>query len=198
MVAEESVISVLFADLTGFTNMAERLPPAEVVLILNQVFERLTSTVFELEGTLDTFRGDGMMAFFGAPLPMADHAERAVEAALRMQDSLDALNQARDGMRPNRMRIGINSGHVVVGDIGSPQRKDYTVIGDVVNIASRLESSVAKPGQVIIGEATWQLAKHAFLCDPLEEVTLKGKQKGVRPYRVRDRIDSPTGATRGQ
>jgi adenylate cyclase len=196
MAADESVVSVLFADLTGFTNMAERLPPSEVVLILNQVFERLTSAVFELEGTLDKFRGDGMMAFFGAPLPMADHAERAVEAALRMQESLEALNEAREGMRPIRMRIGINSGNVVVGDIGSPQRKDYTVIGDVVNIASRLESSVAKPGQVIVGEATWELAQHAFAGEPLEEVKLKGKQEGVRPYLVRGRKGAPVGATR--
>jgi adenylate cyclase len=188
MVADEGDVSILFADLTGFTNMAERLPPNEVILILNQVFERLTSAVFELEGTLDKFRGDGMMAFFGAPLAMPDHAERAVEAALRMQEALAALNSARDGVRPIQMRIGVNSGTVVVGDIGSPQRKDYTVIGDVVNIASRLESSVAKPGQVIIGEATWAAAKHAFLCDPLDEVRLKGKQKAVRPYLVRERL----------
>jgi adenylate cyclase len=197
MVADEGEVSVLFADLTGFTNMAERLPPSEVILILNQIFERLTGVVFELEGTLDKFRGDGMMAFFGAPLAMPDHAERAIEAALRMQEALAALNAAREGFRPIQMRIGVNSGNVVVGDIGSPQRKDYTVIGDVVNIASRLESSVAKPGQVIIGETTWSAAKHAFRCDPLEEVRLKGRQKTVRPYWVRGRVgdaDSETGA----
>lgn len=196
MSAEEGEVSVLFADLTGFTNMAERLPASEVVLILNQVFERLTSAVFALDGTLDKFRGDGMMAFFGAPLAMSDHAVRAVEAALRMQEALTALNGARDGVRPIQMRIGVNSGSVVVGDIGSPQRKDYTVIGDVVNIASRLESAVAKPGQVIIGEATFHLARQSFQCDPLDEVRLKGKQKSVRPYWVRERIIDPSGMTR--
>jgi adenylate cyclase len=196
MVADEGEISVLFADLTGFTTMAERLPPSEVILILNQVFERLTSAVFELEGTLDKFRGDGMMAFFGAPLAMPDHAVRAIEAALRMQEALASLNTSRAGVRPIQMRIGVNSGNVVVGDIGSPQRKDYTVIGDVVNIASRLESAVAKPGQVIIGEATWAAAKQAFRCDPLEEVRLKGKQKSVRPYWVRERLHEPIGTTR--
>jgi len=195
MVTEEGIVSVLFADLTGFTNMAERLPPGEVILILNQVFERLTSAVFELEGTLDKFRGDGMMAFFGAPLAMPDHAVCAIEAALRMQEALAALNTAREGVRPMQMRIGVNSGSVVVGDIGSPQRKDYTVIGDVVNVASRLESAVAKPGQVVIGEATWAAAKHAFLCEPLDEVRLKGKQKTVRPYLVRERLTDDVGTT---
>ncbi len=196
MSAEEGDVSVLFADLTGFTSMAERLPASEVVLILNQIFERLTSAVFELDGTLDKFRGDGMMAFFGAPIAMHDHAVRAVEVALRMQEALASLNIARDTMRPIWMRIGINSGTVVVGDIGSPQRKDYTVIGDVVNIASRLESSVAKPGQVIIGEATYQLVKRAYRCDPLEEVRLKGKSESVRPYWVRERLADPPGTTR--
>ncbi len=195
MAAEEGEVSILFADLTGFTTMAERLPPSEVILILNEVFERLTSAIFELDGTLDKFRGDGMMAFFGAPLPMADHAERAVEASLRMQEALTALNDAREGVRPIRMRIGVNSGSVVVGDIGSPQRKDYTVIGDVVNIASRLESSVAKPGQVVIGEATWQAARHAYACDALEEVVLKGKQKSVQPYLVTKRLGPKVGKT---
>jgi adenylate cyclase len=119
---------------------------------------------------------------------MPDHAACAVEAALRMQEALALLNEAREGMRPIQMRIGVNSGSVVVGDIGSPQRKDYTVIGDVVNIASRLESSVARPGQVIIGEATWTAAQHAFRCDPLPEVQLKGRQQRVRPYWVRERL----------
>jgi len=196
MSAEEGEVSVVFADLTGFTNMAERLPASEVVLILNQVFERLTSAVFGLDGTLDKFRGDGMMAFFGAPLAMPDHAIRAVEAALRMQEALAALNASREGVRPIQMRIGVNSGTVVVGDIGSPQRKDYTVIGDVVNIASRLESSVAKPGQVIIGESTYESAKQSYHCQPLEEVRLKGKRESVRPFLVLGRIEDEVHSTR--
>ena len=154
------------------------------------------SVVFALDGTLDKFRGDGMMAFFGAPLAMPDHAERAVEAALRMQEALEALNEARQGVRPIRMRIGVNSGSAVIGDIGSPQRKDYTVIGDVVNIASRLESSVAQPGQVVIGEATWQAAQNRFHADALEAVMLKGKRKSVQPYLITGRVEAEIGKTR--
>lgn len=137
-----------------------------------------------------------MMAFFGAPLAMPDHAERAIEAALQMQEALAVLNTARERVRPIQMRIGVNSGSVVVGDIGSPQRKDYTVIGDVVNIASRLESEVARPGQVIIGEATWAAAKHAFRCEPLDEVQLKGRRTNVKPYWVRERLGQSIPTTR--
>ncbi len=179
MVAEEGEITVLFADLTGFTSMAENLPSAEVIRILNRVLECLTEVVFALEGTLDKFRGDGMMAFFGAPLSMPDHAERAVEAALRMQESLSRLDSEPGSLQ---MRIGINSGPVVVGDVGSPQRKDYTVIGDVVNVASRLESSVAQPGQVVMGQATWEQVSARFRCQPLAGVQLKGKRQSVHPY----------------
>ncbi len=188
MVAEEGDVTVLFADITGFTTLAERLHPKDVVEVLNQIFDRLTGEVFELEGTLDKFRGDGMMAFFGAPLPMPDHAARAVECALRMQERLEELNAEARSDRQFAIRIGINSGPVVVGDIGSPQRKDYTVIGDVVNTASRLESAVAKPGQVVIGHATYLRVSSRFECRALEEVFVKGKQQPVRPYLALGRL----------
>jgi len=192
MVVDEGEVSVLFADLTGFTSMAERMAPAEVVQVLNQVFERLTEAVFALDGTLDKFRGDGMMAFFGAPLQLHDHAERAVEAALRMQEMLEDWNQNSPDDRRLAMRIGINSGVVVVGDIGSPQRKDYTVIGDAVNIASRLESFVARPGQVVIGQETRRRLGEAFDCRALQEVRLRGRRRAVRPYLVLERGAEPT------
>jgi adenylate cyclase len=188
MVADEGEVTVLFADLTGFTALAEKLAPSEVVRLLNRVFERLTDVVFEFEGTLDKFRGDGMMAVFGAPLPLADHAERAVRAALRMQELLADVNSYSEASRRVAMRIGINSGPVVVGDIGSPQRKDYTVIGDTVNTASRLESEVARPGQVVIGPVTWQRVRAHFECEKLPEVTLKGKRRSVQPYLVKGQI----------
>lgn len=183
MATDEADVTVLFADLCGFTTMAEALQPAETVLMLNQVFERLTEAIFEFDGTLDKFRGDGLMAFFGAPLPLPDHAERAVSAALRMQELLDELNSYSED-RKLQIRIGIHSGNVIVGDIGSPQRKDYTVIGDVVNTASRLESAVALPGEVVVGEATWQRVASQFEGEPLEPARLKGKSEIVQPHRV--------------
>ncbi len=182
MAAEEGEVTVLFADITGFTTLAEELPPREVIGVLNHIFERLTEEVFALEGTLDKFRGDGMMAFFGAPLAMPDHAARAVECALRMQERLAELNAESEADRNVAMRIGINSGPVVVGDVGSPERKDYTVIGDVVNTASRLESAVAEPGQVVIGHSTWQRVRTRFECKALDEVFVKGKSQRVRPH----------------
>jgi adenylate cyclase len=187
MVADDEEVTILFADLKGFTEMAESLPPTEVIQILNRVFERLTEVVFRQDGTLDKFRGDGMMAFFGAPLPMPDHARRAVETALQMQEAVHELNFDTGFLRDLKIRIGINSGQVVVGDIGSPQRKDYTVIGDAVNIASRLESQVAEPGQVVIGRTTYEAVADHFECQPLDVAHVKGKQESVHPYLVTGR-----------
>ncbi len=189
MNADECDVSILFADLSGFTAMAEKLRSAETIQVLNRVFEELTQAIFELEGTLDKYRGDGLMAFFGAPLAMADHAERACEAALRMQEALTRLNHTTGAELA--IRIGVNSGNVVVGDIGSPQRKDYTVIGDAVNIASRLESEVAKPGQVVIGPGTRELVAARFMAEPLAEVQVKGRSRSVSPWLLTGRIDEP-------
>src|SRR5208283_5401879 len=132
-------VSVLFADLTGFSGLAESWPAAEVVRVLNLVFERWTANVFQHDGTLDKYIGDAVMAVFGAPLRQADHAQRAVATALAMQRTLDDVNRSRPHEPALQLRVGINSGRVIAGDIGSPLHKTYTVIGDAVNIASRLE-----------------------------------------------------------
>jgi adenylate cyclase len=185
MHAEEREVSVLFCDLTGFTAMAESMAPTEVTRLLNSLFDRLTQVIFRLEGTLDKFMGDAIMAVFGAPLAQDDHAVRAVTAAMHMQAELTAFNQTLGDGREIRMRIGINSGPVVAGDVGSPQRKEYTVIGDTVNVASRLESSVAAPGQVVVGPSTCALVQHCYQCEALPPAALKGKALRIQPYLVR-------------
>ncbi len=192
MIAEERAISVLFADLCGFTALSESLSAQRVAATLNEVFELLTEIVFDLEGTVDKFMGDALMVFFGAPLEQPDHARRAVDAALRMQDAVAAYNKLHRDEPPLRMRIGINSGTAVVGDIGGLRRKDYTAIGDPVNVASRLETSVASPGQVVIGPATYEAVKAVHPCRALPEVVLRGRREPVRPYLVVSKRRDPT------
>ena len=184
MLADEYDVSVLFADLTGFTALAENWSPAEAVHALNLVFERWAANVFRLDGTLDKYIGDAVMAVFGAPLRQADHARRAVATALAMRRTLDDLNRSRPQEPPLEVRIGINSGRVIAGDIGSRLHKGYTVIGDAVNIASRLETSVALPGQIVIGQATYEQVREDFACESLGEVQLRGKRQAIRAYRV--------------
>ena len=184
MQADEYDVSVLFADLTGFSALAERWSAAEAVRMLNLVFERWTANVFQLDGTLDKYIGDAVMAVFGAPLRQADHARRAVATALAMQRTLDDLNRLRPQEPALQSRIGINSGRVVAGDIGSPLHKSYTVIGDVVNIASRLETSVALPGQIVIGQPTYEQVRERHVCEPLGDVQLRGKRQSIQAYRV--------------
>ena len=183
MLVEERNVSVLFADLKGFTAMSETMSPADVVHLINEIWERMNTVVFRHYGALDKFMGDGMMAFFGAPLAINQHGIAAVRAALEMQAELDRFNMA-SGRPPVEMRIGINSGPVVMGDIGSKSRKDFTVIGDTVNVASRLESTVAAPGQVIIGPATYEHVSDVFRCQACTPVPLKGKSQTVQPYQV--------------
>lgn len=190
MVAEERVVSVCFCDLCGFTSMSENMAPAEVARTLNEIFERFVELIFRYEGTLDKYTGDGLIAVFGAPVTQSDHADRAVRTALLMQQELEELNRRHADRRPLAMRIGVSSGPVTAGDIGCPSRKDYTVIGDTVNVASRLESMVAKPGQVVIGPTTYDMVKARFTCQPLAPIQLKGKNQSVQPYLVSAAKDS--------
>jgi adenylate cyclase len=188
MEAEEREVSVLFADLSGFTRLAEELGPREVTATLNQIFGVLTEEVFREGGTLDKFIGDAVMAFFGAPLAQPDHALRAVRSARAMLARLETFHAQCAPKQRLGLRIGINTGTVIVGDVGAQQRRDYTVIGDTVNVASRLESSVARTGQIVIGPATYAAVQRYFACEALAPVVLKGRSVELRPFLVRDAL----------
>ena len=183
-VPEAKEVSVLFADIVGFTSMSERMSPAAVALLLNDYLSRMTDVIFQYEGTLDKYIGDAIMAVFGAPLDMPDHAYRCIRAALDMRERLEEFNAERKEGPLLRIRIGINSGSAVACEIGSINKKEYTVLGDVVNTASRLESSVATPMTIVIGENTFEAVKDWFECTNLGAKPLKGKEKVVVAYEV--------------
>jgi adenylate cyclase len=183
-VPEVKEVSILFADIVGFTTMSEKMSPSQVALLLNDYLSRMTDVIFKYEGTLDKFIGDAIMAVFGAPLDMPDHASRSVKAALEMQERLAEFNSEHKEGPHLRIRIGINSGKAVAGEIGSINKKEYTVLGDTVNTASRLESSVAKPGMVVIGQNTHEMVLGQFECKSLGSFTLKGKEKEVSVFEV--------------
>jgi len=178
--------SILFADIVGFTARCESLPPEEVAAFLNQFFSLAADIIFKNGGTLDKFIGDAVMAFFGAPLPQQDHAERAVRSALEMMSALEEWNAEREAAGDDRVdvRIAVNSGPVVVGDIGSASRVDYTVLGNTVNVTARLEEHVATPGSIVLGENTQAAVADLFPTEPLGSVQLKGLSRKINIFRV--------------
>jgi adenylate cyclase len=145
----------------------------------------MTDIIFKYEGTLDKYMGDAIMAVFGAPLDMPDHAARAIRAALEMQERLAEWNAERPEGPEFQIRIGINTGNAVAGEIGSVNKMEYTVLGDTVNTASRLESAVARPGTVVIGKQTRESVGDEFECEALGSFSVKGKEKSVLAYEVR-------------
>ncbi|HUG54990.1 MAG TPA: adenylate/guanylate cyclase domain-containing protein [Vicinamibacteria bacterium] len=194
-VPEVKDVSVLFSDIVGFTTMSEKMSPAAVSLLLNDYFSRMTDIIFKYEGTLDKYIGDAIMAVFGAPLDMPDHSERAIRAALEMRDQLESFNADRKEGPTIRIRIGINSGKAVAGELGGINKKEYTVLGDTVNTASRLESSVAKPMAVVVGENTYNAVKDLFEFRSLGPATLKGKERTVEVYEVLSLAGAAAAAT---
>ena len=177
-------VSVLFADIVGFTSMSEKLTPSAIALILNDYLSRMTDAIFMFEGTLDKYIGDAIMAVFGAPIDMPDHAARAVKTAIEMRNRLAEFNADRKNGPLLQIRIGINSGKAVAGEIGSVNKREYTVLGDTVNTASRLESSVAKPGLIVIGPNTYAAVEGQFDLRPMGEFALKGKENKVIVHEV--------------
>jgi adenylate cyclase len=184
LVAEERDVTVLFADVVGFTARCETMEPRAVAELLNRHFSEMTEVVFRYEGTLDKFIGDCLMAVFGAPMPTEDHARRAVDAALEMRTVLERLNEPLPPAERIRFRVGIHSGRVVAGDIGSLRRSDYTVLGNTVNLAARLESSVARPGQIVISDATLEGLGGGYAVRFVGEHQPRGVSRPVRCFEV--------------
>ena len=178
-----SEVTLLFSDIRGFTSMSESRQPQEIVRMLNEYFELMVDVIFKYEGTLDKFVGDEVIALFGAPVPMQNAELKAVQCALDMMRVLSEWNRTRaaEGQNEITIGIGINTGMVVTGAIGSSRALQYTAIGDAVNVASRL-CSVAQPGQIILSEATFRKVEADVAALPLPAVKLKGKTDALRVY----------------
>ena len=183
MEPKDLTATILFTDINGFTQFSEQMPPREINMVLNEYFSRMTEIIFKYDGTLDKYIGDGLMAVFGAPMEKEDDPERAIRAALEMREELSAMMRQKERQRKFTIRIGINTGRVVAGNIGSPMRMDYTIIGDPVNIASRLES-IAQPNQILIGEETYERVKGQFRIRDVGLRKVKGKAREIRVFEV--------------
>lgn len=193
MVGERKEVTILFSDIRGYTTLTENLGAAEVVSLLNKYFETMVEAVFNHEGTLDKFIGDALMAVFGAPLPLKEnHAWMAVQSALDMRQRLKAFNKSRilNNQPQIHIGIGISSGEVVSGNIGSQKRMDYTVIGDGVNLSSRLESITKEYGcDIILSEYTYNLCRDRIWVRELDRIRVKGKHQAVNIYELIDTSD---------
>ena len=168
-------VTIMFSDIKSFTTYSSTMTPEEISTTLNEYFEAMTDIVFKYGGTVDKFIGDGLMVFYGAPEPQPDHALRCVKAAIEMQLKCRELKERWEpaGRLPLRIRIGINTGAVVVGDLGSARRMEYTVLGSDVNLAQRLESNAPVEG-IMISEATYRYVKDEVPIRPLEPIKVKG------------------------
>jgi adenylate cyclase len=192
-------MTVLFSDIRGFTTVTEKGDPEELVAQLNEYFSRMVDIVFRHHGTVDKFVGDMVMALFGAPLDDAAHAEHAVQAAVDMVRELGELNHkwAADGRPMLDIGIGVNSGEMIAGNIGSSSIMSYTVIGDNVNLGSRLESlNKNYNSRIIISEATRARLKTTYDIRPLGDVIVKGKTRPVEIFQVC--VSSPLPAKEAQ
>jgi adenylate cyclase len=188
---EEKELTVMFSDIRSFTTYSEKHTAKEVIGVLNEYLTQMTNMVFVSEGTLDKYIGDAIMAFWGAPVVQEDHAYRACTTALSMTEFLhDVLHPKweAEGKEKLNIGIGLNTGNMVVGFVGSQAIKNYTLIGDAVNLGSRLEGTTKEYRvEIIISEATYEMVKMDMLCRELDHIRVKGKTKPIRIYELVDR-----------
>ncbi len=179
--------TILFADIRGFTSLSENNDPQRIVSLLNSYFSVMADIILKNKGTLDKYMGDGLLAFFGAPVKREDHAELAVRSAIEMIAELDTLNKDLDISPPLKIGIGIHSGYAIAGNIGSELKMEYTIIGDTVNTAFRIEEVTKElKANILITESTFSQLKNDFNFDfiPVKEVFLRGKMKPIKLYRI--------------
>ena len=185
----EAEVTVFFSDIAGFTDMCEKLQPEETGRILNIYLDAMSSIILHEKGTIDKFIGDAIMAFWNAPLLVPDHADRACTAAIVQRGALDTVRRAIRDLgydSPIDIRIGINTGNVILGNFGSSQRYDYTILGDTVNLSSRLESINKQYSTgIIISHHTYdRIDRSRYTIRELDHITVKGKKEPVRIYEL--------------
>lgn len=189
---ERKELTVLFSDIEGFTTISEKMPSEDLVSLLNEYFSEMTEIILSNNGTLDKFFGDAIVAFWGAPLPQDDHALRACLSALEMQQTLARIRERwkQEGKPMLHARIGINTGEIVVGNMGGRGKYDYTVIGDGVNIASRLEGAnkVYRTG-IMVSESTYNFVRHKIIGRELDLIAVKGRSEPLRTFELLQRLD---------
>jgi adenylate cyclase len=185
---ERRRIAVLFADIKGFTTFSEKSDPANVVRLLNQYFGAVVGLIQARGGIVNSLMGDGIMAIFGAPIADPDAALHAVEAAQAMMRTLGTVNERLkdQGFQPIAIGIGINAGEAIIGNMGSPEKMEYTAIGDVVNTASRIEGKTRSipDADILISESAYQWLSGRIPAEPVGKIELKGKDIPVELYRV--------------
>jgi class 3 adenylate cyclase len=182
---ERRQVTVLFADISGFTALSERLDPEEVAAVTNEMLKDMAEAVYQYEGYVDKFLGDAVMAVFGAPIAHEDDPERALRASLEMRERIERFNRRRIAKlaEPLPLHIGVNTGMVVAGNVGSDLRLSYTVMGDTVNTASWLEGA-SEAGQILVSRDTYRLAREAFSFHAVEPIRVKGKRDPLMVYEL--------------
>ena len=192
LTGERREVTVLFCDIRGFTPLAERLTPEEVVSLLNEFYTLMIETTFKHDGTLDKFLGDAVMAVFGAPIAHPDHAIRSVRTAVDMRNGIAELNDRRvaQGKAPIGIGIGLSLGEVVAGTVGTEDRMEYTVIGDSVNLAARLVANARPAGRILISQRTYEAVKHLVEVKGLGPLKVKGKEEEVEVYEVLSLVEA--------